>query len=1247
MVNPRTAVMRWAISLTAMLLSVAAFGQAINGTITGVVTDVSGAVVAGATISVRNTDTGSMYQAVSTSTGNYTVAQLPTGRYDLTVEVQGFKQFQRPGLAVEPAQVMRIDVQMEVGASSETVTVASESPLLKTENSAVVTNVNLEQIENLPILPVNANGTSPITNGLRDPWAVIETVPGTTYSAGSFSTANGNTAFNILIEGLTGNMPSNVFGANTYQSQPSSEAIQEVAVLTSNYSAEYGMITGGVLNVTMRSGTNSFHGGAYAYGVNEALNAAQPFTGVKNKQRRYDFGGTLGGPVRLGKLYNGTNKTFFFLAYEEFLENLTINSVFATVPRAPYRTGDFSQLIPLSGNQNVKVGTQNFVDPLGQTPLSGTLYDPNSTMTVACNKTAVPNATCTAGSLVQVRTPFPNNQIPPALFDPVAVKILNLVPLPLGPNANAPSSNYNHGFPDTVNTFLPSIKLDHFFDVRNHLSIYFQRGHYRTPESYPNGGPVGLPQPIDVGRGIVNTNHIARLAYDYTATPRLLLHFSAGYTDLQNWLYPPTTNYNAVTSLGLRGATVNALFPNITTAVSTVTGGMTELGPQSGFLTSLSSDETPIAAQASATWVRGNHTLKFGWDYRLEYQPVRSLTGTAGNYTFGANATEQIALQGLAISTGSTGFPFASFLLGDVSEVNVAAPANYRDQKFQTAGYVQDTWKVTRSLTLDYGLRYDFGTYIRERDGREAAFSPNVADPSAGGQPGGAIYMATCHCQFGQDYPWGFGPRLGVAYRIKAKTVIRGGFGIVYSPTYYATGNIDNISDSGTPAYGAYVFQLQNGIPSSINPVWPNFSAAAGAPNGSIQAVSATTLGGAGAGPAVLGPGIGRPSRQYQFSVGLQRELARNTVVEASYVGNRAIWVNAPGLSTLGLMSQHLLAQDGFQIGNLSDMTLLNTTFANLTAAQQGTLASRGVGLPYSDFPTNQTVLQGIHAFPQFSSLTPAAAPLGNSWFDALQVVLTQRIYHGLSVNANYQYSKILALTSSPDPFNRGLGKNLSTLDLPHQFRLSATYEIPVQKTGLFGNKILSAIVSGWQTGWFLQYQSAPLLALPASPTQYPISNWLGYGPGPAQWNGQSLFATTWTDNKGAVHNTPLNLNCGCFNPQTTVVLNPNAWTAVPNAQFAADQSSIPSYRGFRIPSENANFGRNFLIKEKLTLQLRAEWQNIFNRLLLPQPTATGYSALPTLANGIYSGGFGTVIPTAGNGIITQRSGQIVARITF
>ncbi len=1229
--------MKLAILLGAAILSAAAFGQAINGTITGVVTDMSGAVVAGAQISAQNTDTGALYTATGTSTGNYTLAQLPTGTYDLKIEAAGFKQFERKGLSVSPANVIRIDVLMQLGTTSESVTVTAEAPMLKTENSATVYNVNFQQIESLPILAVNGGGTNAATNGLRDPYALIKTVPGTRYVPSTSMTSNGNSGMNILIEGMTGNMP-NPAGTVTMQTQPSAEAVQEVAVLTSNYSAEFGNISGAVLNVTMRSGTNRYHGTAYAYGVNEALNAAQPFSGLKNKQRRYDFGGSFGGPVRLPKLYDGTNKTFFFFSYEEYLENGAINTTSATVPLPAYRVGDFSQLVPLSGNQNVKVGGQNFVDPLGRTIFSGQLFDPNSTSTVTCNKTLYPTATCTAGSLVQVRNPFQGNQISPASFDSVSKKILDLIPLPLGPNASAglPSSNYQHGWTDQMNTYLPSIKVDHMFGSRNHLSAYFQTVRYHSPLVYPNGAATGLPEPIEPGRGATSASRTARLTHDYTATPRLLLHFALGFSDQSIWLEPPVTDYNAVTELGLRGATVNRLFPNLTfaPAVSTITGGVTSLGPQGGFLTTQSSEQLPIMPQVSATWVKGNHTLKAGWDLRWEYQPVASLTNTAGNYTFGANGTQQIALQGSSISSGTTGFEFASFLLGDVSNVRISAPANYRDQKSQTALYVQDTWKITRSLTMDYGLRYDYGTYLRERAGREAAFSATIPNPSAGGHPGGAIYEATCNCNFAENYKFAFSPRIGLAYQMKGNTVLRAGFGIVYAPTNYAQGTVVSTVDSGTPGYGEYAFKLQDGIPSSIQPVWPIFTANAGTLPGTV-----------GAGPAVLGPGAGRPPRQYQWSAGIQRALTRNLVVEASYVGNRVIWLNAGGLSTLNKLSVPLLNQLGFQVGNLTDSNLLRGTFANGRQA----LTARGLGLPYAGFPTTQIVRQSLLPFPQYNSLNPVA-PLGSSWFDALQLVVTQRLWRGLTVNANYMYSKNLALMSSPDPFNRGLGKDLAGLDLPHQFRLSATYTVPEQRSGFFGkNKILSYIVSGWQTGWYLQYQSAPILNQPTSPTTNPISQWLGYGPGPAQMvPGQELYSTNWTDYNGVVHNTPIDLNCHCFDPRSNVVLNPNAWSAVPDAQFANNQSSIRYFRGIRQPSEDANFGRNFRITEKTTLQIRAEWTNVFNRLMLPQPnTAASYVTAPTKPGATYTGGYGTIVPTAGNGIASMRSGQLIARITF
>ncbi len=1226
--------------LTAVFLitTAAAWGQSANGSVTGVVTDASGGVVPGAKISARNTGTGFVYSADSTGTGNYTVVQLPTGTYDLTVEAAGFKQFVRTGLAVEPANVLRIDVAMEVGAASDKVSVTAEAPLLNTENAAYVHNVDLHQLEELPILPVNGGGTSAATNGLRDPYALLMTTPGTRYVASTTMTANGNTGMNILIEGMTGNMV-NPAGTVTMQTQPSAEAVQEVAVLTSNYSAEFGNISGGVMNVTMRSGTNQFHGTAYANGVNEALNAAQPFSGLKNRQRRYDFGGSVGGPVEIPRLYNGKNKTFFYFSYEEYLENGVINATANTVPLPAYRNGDFSQLITLSGNQNVKVGTANYVDPLGRTILSGVIFDPTSTTTVLCDKTAYPTASCTAGTQVQVRNPYSLNAIPLSAFDPVAKKILALVPLPQGPNANngQPSSNYQNPWTDTMNTFLPSLKVDHTIGTKNHISAYYQTVRYSSPLIYPNGGATGLPEPIDPGRGATSSSHTARLADDMTITPTFLLHFSIGYSDQGIWLQPPVTDYNAATSLGLVGATANRLFPNLTTAVSTSTGGMGALGPQGGFLTTQSSAQLP-EAQVSATWVRGNHVFKGGFDWRWEFQPVNSLTGTAGNYTFGANATQQIALQGVTVSSGSTGNALASFLLGDVSQLSLSAPANYRDQKMQTAAYVQDNWKVTRNLTLDLGLRYDFGTYLRERAGREGAFSPTVPDPSASGRPGGAIYEATCNCNFAHDYPWGFAPRIGVAYRLRENTVFRGGFGIVYAPTNYTQGTVVTTSSNGTPAFGQYAFQLQNGVPAALEPVWPNFNAAAGALAGTV-----------GAGPVVLGPGAGRPPRQYQWSIGLQRAVTRNLTVEASYVANRVIWLNAPGLSTLNLLSQSTLNALGFQVGNTSDATLETTAWANLTPAQKTTLTNRGISLPYANFPTGQVVRQAILPFPQFNSFTQYT-PQGKSWYDSLQLVVTQRVYHGLSLNASYVYSKNLSLLSSPDPFNPGLGKDLAGLDLPHQFRLSATYTVPKQTSGLFGNKILSYVVSGWQTGWFLQYQSAPILALPASSaTANPISKWLGYGPGPAQIiPGQSLYATTWTDYSGAVHNTPLDINCHCFNPQTTVVLNPNAFTAIPDAQFGASQSSDRAFRGFRTPSEDANFGRNFRLKERVSLQLRVEFTNIFNRLLLPQPTTlASYLTAPTQVKGIYTGGYGTVLPTAGNGITSMRSGQIIARFTF
>jgi hypothetical protein len=302
--------------------------------------------------------------------------------------------------------------------------------------------------------------------------------------------------------------------------------------------------------------------------------------------------------------------------------------------------------------------------------------------------------------------------------------------------------------------------------------------------------------------------------------------------------------------------------------------------------------------------------------------------------------------------------------------------------------------------------------------------------------------------------------------------------------------------------------------------------------------------------------------------------------------------------------------------------------------------------------------------FPQYSStFAPTLAPLGNTWYDSLQVNVTKRYSHGLTLNANYTWSKTLDLMSSPDIFNRQLGKDLSGNDLPQQFRLTAEYQTPnLQKRGLpvLSNRVLAYILGDWGVGWYLQYQSATILGRPASVSSggNPISQWLGRGPGSAQLQidpatGQPMspWAVNWTDYNGVVHPEPIDINCRCFDPTKTLVLNPAAWQSIPDGQWAAQTSAIRYYRGIRHPTENFNLSRNFRFREgKIQLNLRAEFQNVFNRTILPNPTTSGFTAQPTKqttgANaGLYNAGFGTVVPLSGTS--GSRSGTLIGRFTF
>ncbi len=1239
-------------------------------TLTGTVSDPSGSAAPNVQVIATHIDTGTVLTGTTSSTGNYTITQMPIGRYQIAVEATGFKTYRREGLDLAAAQTLRMDVALELGATSDSVTVNEEATLLNTENGAIAHNVTVSQMQNLPLLPVNGATGAVAAFGFRDPYGIAQMVPGVQYTANNVMVINGmgTATAQYRVEGqnsgLTGNL--NVF---TQFTQPSVDSVQEVAVQTSNFAAEFGTVGGGIFNVTMKSGTNTVHGSVYDYAVNEVLNAHQPFTHLRDNDRRHDFGVTVGGPVTLPKIYNGKNKTFFFFSFEQFRTRPLVNTVSATVPTQAYRNGDFSAVIPASGVNGVArpllVGTgsaqRNYVDPMGATVQAGAIFDPYSTRQVTCNPTISPD--CPAGSIVSYRTQFPGNKIPQTApyLDPVFLAVQKLIPLPVGPNANAGAlgNNFQKPFNAARTSTLPSFKLDHNLTQKSRLSFFWSYDETNAQFTPGNGAYEGFPDTITAARGTFHNSTQTRLNYDYNLTPSRLLHVGIGFVRFDFKDFSPTLDFNAQQSLGLKGATLNRLFPNFAAGSSAAVGGLSTTGAA---VQSTNGSERRPSATLNLSEVHGSHTVKYGAEWRQDRYPVSVFTNTAGNYSFttvtagiaaptGTGVTVQPSLQVVTLSQGNTGFGYANFMLGGVQGVDLAVPAVYRTNKHEWSAFVQDSWKISRKLTLDYGLRWDLGTYNKEDHGRLGDLSLTTPNSSAGGHPGGLLFEANCNCNFAHNYPYAFGPRLGFAYSVDPKTVVRGGAGVVYNSTQWFGAGISNDALGGTPGFGDQIFQLKNGIPSSINPQWPVYDPAVGHPTGAVIAA-----------PALIDPNAGRPARQVQWSIGVQREINRNFVVEASYVGNRGNWWPAALLSSFNDVSDALLAKYGFTVGNPADRALLIAQIGNLSPTQKATLAAHGVTTPYSSFPASQTVRQSLRPFPQYNtSINPTVAPLGKTWYDALQITLTKRYSHGLTFNGNYTFSKALDLMSSPDVFNRSLGKNLSASDLPHQLRFSAEYQTPRVHKGIpvIGNPIVSYVLSGWGLGVYAQYQSAPILGRPAAGSAQPISDWLGRGPGGAQLkmgpDGKPMnpYAVNWVDLDGKVHPEPLDINCHCYDPTRTVVLNPAAWQAVPDGQWAADQSSIRYFRGVRQPRESANLSRNFRFKERYSLQVRIEMNNIFNRVLLPQPTAAlaNFAANPTSVGGQYTGGFGTFgnLPTATGATApgAARSGLFVARFQF
>ena len=1190
-------------SAVLMLLATAlAMAQSDRGTITGTVLDPANSVVPGAKLVLRNTETGAMSETQATVTGNFTLPSLPVGVYDLSVESPGFKKAVQKSLQVQVDQTLRLDIKLEVGATSDSVTVTADAPLLKTENAEQSMNVRGDKVNDLPL---NFGGGGSAGGGIRNWLSFIILAPGvsgTSYNSPVNGTPTGSYGgFKVYLEGQDSTDVTNPNWA-TMVAAPSVESITEFSMQASNFSAEFGQVAGGFYNFTTKSGTNQLHGSAYEYWANEAMDAAHPFSHLKDRDRKNDYGFSVGGPVWIPKLYNGRNKTFFFVSLERFGNNQLSASSFSTVPTAAYRTGDFSA--GLTGKTLTDTTT-------GLTFPENGLYDPLTTATVN-------------GRVI--RTLFPGNVIPQNRMDPVSLKVQAMIPAAINSQTTL---NWLPNIVTNTKQQIPSFKVDENLSDKTKVSFYWT---YMTTDSpaYPDG----LPIPLTGARPKVVTANQVRLNIDRTISPTLIAHFGAGFHRFQNPDSSPAgvTGYDAVGLLGLVGSATNpAGFPQLQNLGYNNVGGAGNYGPNTidhqltGKLTFV----------ASTTYVRGSHTYKIGAEAKQDVYSDQNLQGAQGIYSFGNGPTSMPYLQTASVGGGSIGAGYASFLLGQAASTNVNAPRETQMRRLSWSLYLQDNWKITRKLTLDWGLRWDLTPMGHEQHYREAEIGLNTPNPSAGGLPGGYIFegygAGRCNCEFSKTYPYAIGPRLAIAYQIDPKTVFRAGWGVTYSGAdswAYLNGGspvagLGINSVTASTSYGYAVSQFQNGIhydPSVLSAVTLNPGVAPSP--GSLSAAPAWAA-------QYRDPNGGRPSRINQWNIALQRQLTKETSLEVAYVGNRGAWEEARGLVSINAISPARLQALGLDLTNPATRSLLTQQICSTTAI------AAGYKLPYASFPCTASVAQSLRPFPEYNDgLATWFSPLGNSWYDALQAKFTKRFSHNLDVTSSFTYQKELCLGSTGcaginDAFNRSENKGLTPSSTPFISVTAFTYVTPK----LTSNKLVRQVVGGWTWGGILRYASGSLIGVPSSRTN----------PNTYSFNTNTRF--------NRVPGVPLyiqNPNSGSINPNTNqLILNPAAWADTPVGTWGQGASYYNDYRWQHQISENMNFGRTFQIREKMSLNIRAEFFNVFNRVYLSTPSNSNPLATATFntTTGAPTAGFGYIANASGIG--GQRNGQLVARFVF
>ena len=1119
------------------------WAQEFRATMTGRVTDTSGAVVPSVPVQVKNVGTNEIATTTTDSQGNYTVPFLRPGPYVVIVEVPGFKKFTREGLLLQVGQAATVNISLEVGAVTETVTVTAATPLLETAKADRGGVVDSDRVREIPLNARNPFMLSMMVAGVQYNGNAIYQRP---FDNGAIAewTINGSTSRSneFLLDGVPNNAQA---GGNNIALVPPVDAVEEFKIQTNSYDSQFGHTGGGIVNVSLRSGTNSFHGVLWEFARRNAWDANSFQNNAARAPRSGHFldqyGFQVEGPLYFSKIYDGRNRSFFMVTLEDYHEG-TPNPLNLSVTAPEFRTGDFSKLVDGQGRPII-------------------IFDPSTGRQVGNQ---------------WVRDAFTGNRIPANRINPIASKILNYMPQP---NQVTPGQEYS-----TLNFFVPggeNIAKDDFYNLAvkidqnigdKHRIFFRHASNDRTETRNTNGIKDGPGQ--DGQHPLKRVNDAYVLDWVGTFSPTLLLNVRTSFSRyIEGSRGDGNIGFDRAT-LGFPSSLVSRLPAGLFFGRYEVNGYI-NLGRYFGF-----NYTNTFSTHPTITKIWRGHSIKGGVDMRW----IQYLTQNAGNplqFSANRNYTQREFNRGDALSGNSV----ATWLLGTPTggTVDFNLFPTYLYKYF--APYLQDDWKVTPRLTLNLGLRWDFNVSANERyDRMNRSFDPAVVNPvdrllnrtqfpNVPQLSGGLLFagiggVPRTAADLDQN---NFQPRIGMAYQFGSKLVVRAGWGRTY-----LNPNNDYLQTNGFSQSTPYISSNDSGrtpIPNTINNPFPDGIILP--PGNSLGLLTFV-----GRGFNFVNPKFGIPYVN-QFSFGVQYELPNNSKIEISYVGSRT----------------HNM-QEGL---GFNEISAAFRSRCNLMEGGSPFFCDELIPNPFQNQEpyrgtthfTNPTLsrTQLARPRPHFTGLTEVTRNDGQMWYNSLQVVFETRTKASLNFLGTYTLSKQVRREGFLDTQNKVQQQGLTQWDRPHRFTAAVIYQFPFGRGKRWGNTthgVWSRLIGGWEATTFTIYQSGRPWDLPGNvlylkEARLPEIDWSKprvYGVRPC--------VQRWNDN-GSITTQPFSTAYGCTEPN-----------------FLISPRFSPRFTPFRDgrlrlharPLFDISVNKTTQITENTKIQFRAEAFNVTNTYL-------------------------------------------------